>query len=295
METLLQLQQQLPPLVLDTLKLCIWLVLLMTIFVPLERLYALHPQKVFRKSFPTDLAYYFLSSLVPRLVILVPMTMLAWVLHRVVPEEFYWWVEDMPTGLRLAAALVVGEIGFYWGHRWMHSIPWLWPFHAVHHSAEEIDWLVNTRAHPVDIVFTRLCGLIPMYLLGLAQPSSEGFDLVPVIVTVAGTIWGFFIHSNIRWRLGWFEWLLSTPGFHHWHHTNDSPQVLNKNYASMLPLVDKCFGTFYLPKQWPGKYGTDEPVAPGLAHQLIDPLLHRGRSLPHLIDALPAVVDKERA
>jgi len=74
METLLQLQQQLPPLVLDTLKLCIWLVLLMAIFVPLERLYALHPQKVFRKAFPTDLAYYFLSSLVPRLVILVPMT-----------------------------------------------------------------------------------------------------------------------------------------------------------------------------------------------------------------------------
>src|ERR1035438_7661357 len=40
-------------------------------------------------------------------------------------------------------------------------------------SAEEIDWLVNTRAHPVDMVFTRLCGLVPLYVLGPGAADGE--------------------------------------------------------------------------------------------------------------------------
>ena len=276
METLRQLQQHLPPLVLETFRLCVWLVFLMAIFVPLERLCALRPQRVFRKSFLTDLAYYFLSSLLPKLILILPLTMLAWTMHRVVPNGLYSWVASMPWAIRFVAALIVGDIGSYWGHRWMHEIPQLWRFHAIHHSAEEIDWLVNTRAHPVDMVFTRLCGLTPMYLLGLAQPMGDRLDWMPLLVILTGTVWGFFIHSNVRWRFGRLEWILSSPAFHHWHHTNDGPEVLNRNYAAMLPWVDKCFGTFYLPKkQWPVKYGTNLPVAPGLVGQLFQPLLDR--------------------
>jgi sterol desaturase/sphingolipid hydroxylase (fatty acid hydroxylase superfamily) len=59
------------------------------------------------------------------------------------------------------------------------------------------------------------------------------------------------------------------PAFHHWHHTNDGPAVLKRKYAAMLPWVDKCFGTFYLPKkQWPMKYGIDAPMASSFARQL---------------------------
>jgi sterol desaturase/sphingolipid hydroxylase (fatty acid hydroxylase superfamily) len=260
----------------DVFRLSIWLVLLMAIFVPLERLWALRPQRVFRKSFLTDLAYYFLSSLLPKFLLAISLTMLAWVTHRVVPSGLYSWMAGMPPALRFVGALIVGDVGSYWGHRWMHEIPQLWRFHAIHHSAEEIDWLVNTRAHPVDLVFTRLCGLTPMYLLGLAQPMGDRLDWMPLLVILTGTVWGFFIHSNVRWRFGWLEWLLSSPAFHHWHHTNDGPEVLNRNYAAMLPWVDKCFGTFYLPKkQWPTKYGSNSPVAPGLVGQLVQPLLDR--------------------
>jgi sterol desaturase/sphingolipid hydroxylase (fatty acid hydroxylase superfamily) len=41
----------------------------------------------------------------------------------------------------------------------------------------------------------------------------------------------------------------------------------------MLPWIDKLFGTFHLPKQWPDKYGIDTPIAHNLSGQLLDPLL----------------------
>lgn len=276
METLRQLQQHLPPFAVDVFRLGIWLVLLMIIFVPLERLCALHQQQVLRKGYLTDLGYYFLNSLLPKLLLALPLSMIAMGLHRSIPSGLYSWVAGMPLWTRFAAAMIVGEFGIYWGHRWSHEIPILWRFHAIHHSAEEMDWLVNTRAHPLDMVFTRLCGLIPIYVLGLAQPMGNTVDLVPLLYGIAGTVWSFVIHANVRWRFGWLEWLVSTPAFHHWHHTKGGPEVINKNYAAIFPWVDKLFGTFYLPrKQWPMKYGIEAPTAPGLARQLLQPFVHR--------------------
>jgi sterol desaturase/sphingolipid hydroxylase (fatty acid hydroxylase superfamily) len=176
--------------------------------------------------------------------------------------------------MRIVAALVVADIGTYWGHRWTHEIPLLWRFHAIHHSAEHVDFLVSTRAHPVDMVFTRLCGLIPLYVLGFAAPVSGDATLVPVVVLLLGTVWGFFIHANVRWRFGPLEWLVATPAFHHWHHTNDGPAYLNKNYSALLPWVDRFFGTLYLPKhKQPERYGIDEPLATNFLGQLVQPFV----------------------
>jgi sterol desaturase/sphingolipid hydroxylase (fatty acid hydroxylase superfamily) len=251
--------------------LCVWLALLWIVFAPLERIFGNRSQKMFRRYFGADLCYYFLNGIIPKLLLTLALTALAAGLHRLVPVAFYSSVAEMPLWLRLAAGLVVNEIGGYWGHRWSHQIPFLWRFHAIHHSAEEMDWLVAVKAHPIDIFFTRLCAMVPLYVLGLAQPLGNKFDFVPFAVTLVGMYWAYFIHANVHWRFGWLEWLVSTPAFHHWHHTNDAPEVINKNYAAMLPWVDKCFGTHYLPRAWPSKYGTNTPVALGLAGQLLNP------------------------
>ena len=257
----------------ETFRLSVWLMLLAAIFVPLERLFALHPEKIFRKAIATDLFYYFLSSLVPIFVLGIPLGIIAQAAHMLVPGAFLDMMAHLPAWIRIPAVLVVGEIGFYWGHRWSHQIPFLWRFHAVHHSAEHMDFLVNTRAHPFDIIFTRLCGFVPLFVLGLAGPGG-GSSATPLLLLFVATIWGFFIHSNLRWRFGPLEHLVSTPAFHHWHHTRR--EHVDRNYASLFPWVDHLFGSFHLPpKQWPGEYGTDTPVGPGIAGQVFDPLINR--------------------
>jgi sterol desaturase/sphingolipid hydroxylase (fatty acid hydroxylase superfamily) len=248
------------------------LVVVLAIFVPLERFCAARPQKFLRVAFVTDLAYYFFANLLPKLFLAVPLSALAWALHRAVPSAFYAVMADLPGWLRLSLAVLAGEIGFYWGHRLMHAVPMLWRFHAIHHAAEDMDFLVNTRAHPIDLFLSRLAGLVPIYLLGLAQPTGHGVDLVPVLVALIGSFWGFFVHANLAWRFGWLEWAVATPAFHHWHHTNDGPAFIDKNFASMLPWLDWVFGTFYLPKgAFPSAYGIDAPMPAGFWNQMLFP------------------------
>jgi len=254
----------------DVLRLSIWLVLLVAIFVPLERLCAVHPAKIWRKQVGVDLAWYFINSLVPAAVLSVPLALLSRALNGLNPGGIYSTVGAWPIAVKLPLMLVVNDIGAYWGHRASHAFPLLWRFHAIHHSAEQLDWLVNTRAHPFDMVFTRLSGLAPVYLLGLAHPTGATLDPAVALMTIFATIWTFFIHANIRVRLGPAEWLISSPAFHHWHHTNDEHR--DRNFAFVFPIIDKIFGTAWLPKYWPTVYGIDAKTSPTLGGQFFDPL-----------------------
>jgi sterol desaturase/sphingolipid hydroxylase (fatty acid hydroxylase superfamily) len=258
----------------DLFRLAVWLAILVVIFVPLERLFTLRPQKILRPEIGADLGYYFLNGLLPAMLMSLPLGAVALVVHRVIPHGFHAAVAEAPFWSRILAGLVIGDVAYYWAHRCLHAVPILWRFHAVHHSAPRIDFLVNTRAHPIDMVFGRLSGLIPLYVLGLAGPVGAAGSMTPVIIILTGTVWGFFVHANVRWRFGPLEWVLSTPHFHHWHHTIDAP--LSRNYASILPCVDRVFGTLHLPKgQWPPRYGIHEAMPVTISEQLVHPFLAR--------------------
>ncbi|MBV8914734.1 MAG: sterol desaturase family protein, partial [Acetobacteraceae bacterium] len=262
---------------LDLGRLSLWLTLLSMVFIPVERLFTLRPGQLRRRQIPGDLAYYFLNGIAPNALLILPTAALSLLARDLLPGGYLAAVAGLPLWLRIAAALVVAEVGSYWGHRWSHEIPFLWRFHAVHHSAQHIDYLVNTRAHPLDMVFTRLCGLVPIYVLGLATLNHGAADAMPLAVILFGTVWSFFIHANVRWRFGWLEWLISTPAFHHWHHTNDEHR--DRNYAALLPFVDRLFGTMYLPRHWPPVYGIDAPMPEGVTRQLLYPLNPPGSDL----------------
>jgi sterol desaturase/sphingolipid hydroxylase (fatty acid hydroxylase superfamily) len=252
-------------------RLSMWLAIFAAIFVPIERIFALHSQKIFRKEIAVDLGYYFLNGLLPALVLGPPISVAVLAIHHFIPGGVLGAIAAWPIWLKACATMLVGETAYYWAHRLSHEIPCLWRFHAVHHSAEQLDFLVNTRMHPVDLVWSRMIMLTPIFALGLANPVHFGDGVIATSVLLIGSMWGYFIHSNVRWRLGPFEWLLTTPAFHHWHHTNDGKRR-DCNYASMFPWLDRVFGTHHLPEAWPARYGIDEPMPNSLAGQFIHPL-----------------------
>jgi sterol desaturase/sphingolipid hydroxylase (fatty acid hydroxylase superfamily) len=259
-------------------RLCVSLVALTIVFAPLEALVSVRKAKVFYKGWATNLGWFFLDGLVVSFLLGPPTALIAWAVHAVIPPAVTGAASGLPLWVRAILAMVVGEVGFYWGHRLSHEIPWLWRFHAVHHSAEHVSYLVNTRAHPVDMIFTRMCGLALLYATGLATTVGKDSGLVASLVLVVSAMWSYFIHANIKVRLGFFEEILSTPAFHHWHHTRDDDR--DHNYASMVPVMDRIFGTRYLPRHWPAAYGTDTPMPSDVVGQILEPFAPAPKPTP---------------
>jgi sterol desaturase/sphingolipid hydroxylase (fatty acid hydroxylase superfamily) len=238
------------------------------LFIPLERLFARREQPVFRDGWRTDLAYFFVSALlvqVTTLLTLKPaMVLFQWAAH----AEVKAWVGGQPFVVQFVGILVLTDLTQYWIHRLFHRLPALWRFHAIHHSAEAMDWLAGSRLHLVDVVVTRGLTYVPIYVLGFAEAPLFAYV---AFVSIQAT----FIHANIRFELGRMDWLLATPRFHHWHHAAER-EAVDRNFAVHLPVLDWLFGTHYLPPaRWPSAYGLagGAPVPDGYGRQFVHPFV----------------------
>src|SRR5947209_20430198 len=109
------------PAVFQTFRLANGLVLLAILLAPLEHIFARRPRKFLRRGLSTDVAYYFLTSLLPNRLLVLPLAAVALAVQTFIPPGVHAWTLGLPVPVRIAAALLVAEIGFYWGHRWMHS------------------------------------------------------------------------------------------------------------------------------------------------------------------------------
>ena len=268
------IQQQL----IQALRMSVILVLLTMFFVPLEHFFAVRKSPFDRAAWQANLGWYYLNGFLVTVLLAFPAFYIAKLIHFAIPSSITGAAAELPLWARMVAAMVVGEVGYYWGHRLSHEVPFLWRFHAVHHSAEAVNFLVNGRGHPVDMIFTRLCGTTLLLATGLDSSVGKDPGVVVTGVLLVGSMWSYFIHSNVRIRLGLLEEVISTPAFHHWHHTREDHK--DRNYSSMVPVMDRIFGTFYLPKAWPEVYGTDTPMPDDLIGQILEPFSPRPKPLP---------------
>lgn len=268
----------------DAARAAAWLVILAAVFIPLEHAFAERRSPGPRPQRGADLAYYCLNSTITVTALASLSGLLTTLGRHVTPGGLTEFISDLRLGLRVLLTLLVSEFGAYWGHRASHRVPFLWRFHAIHHSATTVDWLTSARGHPFDLIFTRMCGLTLVAAIGLARPETGQAPMALLIASVFAIVWGFFIHANLHWRLGWLEQVIATPAFHRWHHTNDRHR--DHNYASTLPIYDRLFGTYYLPANAaPPAFGIDGSVPGGVLPQLVEPLAHRGVWPP---DVFPA-------
>jgi alkylglycerol monooxygenase len=157
------------------------------------------------------------------------------------PAEAWWtW----------ALLFFVDDFAYYWFHRASHESRLFWNFHVVHHSSQFYNLSVAVRQ-------SWFGGLVhwlfyaPIMLLGFAPwmfAVMHGFNL----------IYQFWIHTRFITSLGPLEYVLNTPSHHRVHHGVNNP-YLDKNYAGVLIIWDRLFGSFVTEAEEP-KYGIIKPV-----------------------------------
>lgn len=158
-------------------------------------------------------------------------------------------------GALITLALFLAYDFAYWiDHRLKHSIPALWEFHRVHHTAEILSPLTVYRMHPVDsLVFFNIIAValglthgVGVYLMGgpAHEATLSGTNIL-LVVFVFATVHLQHSHIGLSFSGIWGK-LFFSPAHHQIHHSND-PRHYGSNLGSCLAVWDLMFGTLRQP------------------------------------------------
>jgi len=229
---------------------------------PLELLLGPRPRRLVRAGAWTDLAHFFLNPIAVGHALGLAFIGLELLFAHMIPSTWRGFFSEVPFLAQLGCVLLVGELFSYWTHRLSHSWSFLWRFHAVHHSSEEVDWLAAHRQHPFDTILFLVAANIPAVALGFSGP------LVAFVAVFHRTL-VTFTHANVYLELRSLRCVIVTPRYHHHHHDRDAKP---SNFAGLFPIFDMMFGTFHWPDRMPSSYGVYHRIARGWLGQLVLPL-----------------------
>ena len=241
------------------------------IFIFIEKLFALRKhQPVFRAEWQTDFHHFIVNHMVVGFVLLATNLLVHKLFGWAASDGIRGWVQGLNFWVALFLIILVADLVQYWTHRAYHEVPTLWRLHAVHHSVKSMDWLAGSRQHILELLITRTLVLAPIYILGF---SKEVIDAYIVVVGFQAV----FNHANVSVRLGPLRYLIVTPNFHHWHHSQDQ-EALDKNYAAHFAFLDYLFGTAVKSdREWPQQYGVLGDYVPnGFWKQVKFPFVWKG-------------------
>lgn len=193
--------------------------------------------RAFRSAWGSILIFLINLALFPFYLIAFDLTAAAYdALHipTISPET---WA-GVPTVVMIPLGIIVVDFVTYWAHRFMHT-KWIFPMHAIHHSPTHLNGFSTYRIHIIEMWMVAAGYIFMLSWLALPVFESAAIVLLPALHNA-------YVHINLAWSHGRFEWLVASPRFHRWHHA-DVPQAYGKNLANIMPLWDHLFGTYYNP------------------------------------------------
>ena len=136
-----------------------------------------------------------------------------------------------------AALFFLDDFTYYWFHRISHECRLWWAAHVNHHSSRRYNLSTALRQTWTGEIVGTWTPWIPLALLGFP----------PQMILLQQSInlfYQFWIHTEAVHRMpAWFEYLFNTPSHHRVHHASN-PRYLDRNYAGVLMVWDRLFGTF---------------------------------------------------
>jgi len=220
------------------------------VLLALERLLPMHTeQKTLRSGWKIDLVHVFLTGTLIRIGATFTILAASMFAISLAPDSIRQAVRDQPDWLEFVELLLLSDLFIYLIHRTCHAVPFLWRFHAVHHSSEQLDWLATYRVHPFDQILNSTVIALPALVLG--------FSPIPLFIyAVIYRVHAPLLHSNTRFSFGPLGLLFTSPRFHHWHHA-DEIEAHDHNFGGQLTIFDRLFGTYYqrTESSLPTRYG----------------------------------------
>lgn len=214
----------------------------------------LHPSSIL------DYKYFFISYFV-KILFIFPIVVSAREVSLITYETFsetYGLIEidfsyEMVMFLYTLCIFVVSDFSRYWLHRFLHTIPVLWEFHKVHHSAEVLNPLTFYRVHPIEnILFGFRYSLSIGFVTGIFIFLFGGMIGVYQVLGVNIILFLFSLmgsnlrHSHIQLKYPTLlEKLFISPYQHQIHH---SRKYVHKNFGGYLAIWDLLFGSIQYSK-----------------------------------------------
>ena len=213
-------------------------------------------QSIFRKDFWLDFFFMFFNFYIFNLVIFIAFS-------KFVTKLIY----DI-SGADITGVSVFDMSGLGWGwqmlifflatdfiqwftHVLLHRFEFLWRFHKVHHSVEEMGFAAHLRYHWMETVFYTPMKFIAVMFIGGFAPE-QAFIIYFFTIAV-----GHLNHANLGWSYGPLKYVFNNPKMHIWHHAKDLPNErrFGVNFGITLSVWDYIFGKNYIPSS-----GRDIPL-----------------------------------
>jgi sterol desaturase/sphingolipid hydroxylase (fatty acid hydroxylase superfamily) len=244
-----------------------------------ERIWPAEHRSLFARGHVQDVCYLALHAL----VVIPLMTLLSVGAAELVRTHLPWielaWTRHWPAVLVVPLTIVAMDGSNWLAHYADHRLGFLWRFHALHHSQEELSVLTSFRTHPLMHTTGFVLATFPVVALMPTRP------IAPVLITVYVCI-GTLQHANIRWTYGPVGWVIVSPAYHRLHHAPDTHGV---NLGVVLTIWDVLAGRarFPAPSDSVGRTGLagrpvpveqDDRTRPAIAlvaEQLLEPFQAR--------------------